>query len=42
MKLLYSLIGTLISSGALAQTVDSLDAIVVTAQKRKKNYRRSL
>ncbi len=39
-KFIYALVGSLLCSGAYAQTIDSLDAIVVTAQKKKKNYKR--
>ena len=40
MKLFYSLIGTLLCSGAYAQTADSLHAIVVTAQKKEEKLQK--
>lgn len=40
MKLIYPLIGTLVCSGAFAQTVDSLDAITVTAQKKEEKLQK--
>lgn len=40
MKLIYALVGTLLCSGAYAQTIDSLDAIVVTAQKKEEKLQK--
>lgn len=40
MKLFYSLISILLCSGAWAQTVDSLDVIVVTAQKKEEKLQK--
>lgn len=40
MRLFYPLISTLLCSGAYAQTVDSLDAIVVTAQKKEEKLQK--
>lgn len=40
MKIFYTLAGTLLCSGAMAQTSDSLETIVVTAQKKEEKLQK--
>ncbi len=40
MKIFYTVVGTLLCSGAMAQTIDSLETIVVTAQKKEEKLQK--
>lgn len=40
MKIFYTVLGTLFCAGAMAQTIDSLETIVVTAQKKEEKLQK--